>query len=182
MIRINLLPVEKRKRKKKPKPVPGFVVACVILLAVSAAASYYASYYFKSKITALEETKKQNQEKLTQLDERIKEVKNFEALNKTFTDRKTVIEQLRKNQGAPVKILAEMASRLTEGVWITSMSISGDKINIAGIGFTNPEIVTFVQSLKSSPLFKEVYLHGTNQSKIGNIETFTFNLTLQVAV
>jgi len=182
MIRINLLPLEKRKRKKKPKPVPGFVVACVVLLAVSAAASYYASYYFKSKVAALEETKKQNNEKLTQLDERIKEVKNFEALNKTFTERKTVIEQLRKNQGIPVKILAEMASRLTEGVWITSMSISGDTIDIAGVGFTNPEIVSFVQSLKASPLFREVYLHGTKQSKIESIETFTFTITLQTAV
>ena len=43
MIRINLLPL--RKKKKKPTPVPGFLVASVILLVLSLVTTFYFNYF-----------------------------------------------------------------------------------------------------------------------------------------
>lgn len=180
MIKINLLPV-KRKKKKKPKPVPTFVIVGVLFLTVSVIAGlYYDRYFLKGKISSLEGTKKNNEDKIAELNKKIVEVKDFEKLNKTFTDRKNIIEQLRKNQSLPVRILDEMSSRLTDGVWLTSMTIDGGNISLDGVGFSNTEVVTFVQSLKESPLYKEVYLHGTDAATIEKIEVFKFKITLQV--
>ena len=179
MIKINLLPT-KRKVRKKPKPIPMFIVIGVVLLALSLVAGFFTRFYMGSKIASLEEKKKQNEKKLAELNEKIKEVKDFEAINKTFIERKNVIESLRKNQSLPVRILDEISARLTEGVWLTAMSIGGSAINIEGVGFSNPEIVAFVQNLKNSPLLSEVYLHETRQSAIEGIEVYTFRITMQV--
>ncbi|MBI4822616.1 MAG: PilN domain-containing protein [Nitrospirae bacterium] len=178
MIKINLLPY--KKKKKKPKPLPGFLIMCILLLAVSVTAGLiYDLYFLKSKIASLEGRKAENAKKIVQLGEKITEVQDFEKLNKQFTDRKNIIESLRKNQNLPVRILDEMSNTLTEGIWLTGMSIDNLNINIDGVGFTNPEIVAFVQKLKSSPLFTEVYLHGTTKSSAEGIEVFTFKITLQ---
>ncbi|MDP2166795.1 MAG: PilN domain-containing protein [Thermodesulfovibrionales bacterium] len=179
MIRINLLPT-KRKVKKKPKPVPNFVIVGVLLLTASVVASVYTRYFLNAKIEALETKKAENAKKIAELNEKIKEVKDFEARNKLFTDRKNIIEDLRKNQSLPVKILDEMSMRLTEGVWLISISITGNNINIDGVGFSNSEIVSFVQNLKASALFKEAYLHETRQAAIEGIEVYTFKITMQV--
>lgn len=181
MIKINLLPY--KKKKKKPKPLPGFLITGSLLLVVSVSVGMIYNFYFlKSKIADLENRKAENAKKVAQLGERIKEVQDFVGLNKTFTDRKNIIESLRKNQNLPVRILDEMSSRLTEGIWLTTMTIDNLNINIDGVGFSNPDIVTFVQHLKASPLFTEVYLHGTAKSSAEGVEVFTFKITLQAQV
>jgi type IV pilus assembly protein PilN len=177
MIRINLLPT---KRKKKAKPVPTFIVVGVIVLVISLAISLYAGYFMNSKIEALQEQKKANEKKLAELEKKRKEVEKFEALNKTFQDRKKIIEELSKNQSIPVRILDEVARSLTEGVWITGMNISRGAITITGIGFSNSDIVTYVQSLKAAPLFTDVALHSTSRVKADDAEVFNFSISFKV--
>lgn len=177
MIKINLLPY---RRKKKPKPVPAFLIIGVFLMLTAVIASFYVNYIFKSRAADLEGQKDSKAKEMVALDEKIKEVNNFEALNKTFTERKNIIEQLTQTQGLPVKILDEISTRLTDGIWLVSMDIAGSSINMSGIGFSNSDIVSFVQNLKNSPLFQEVNLTGTQQSAQDNIDVYTFNLTLQI--
>jgi type IV pilus assembly protein PilN len=176
MIKINLLPV---KRKKKPKPVPPFVIAAVLLLTASAIASFYVSYYFKEKIGELEDQKTSKTAEIARLDERIKEVQDFEALNQKATERKNIIEQLTATQSVPVKILDEMSMRLTEAVWLTSMDITSGKIDILGFGFSNDDIVAFVQSLKGSTLFQDATLLETSQTTTDGVQTYTFKITMK---
>jgi Tfp pilus assembly protein PilN len=84
------------------------------------------------------------------------------------------------NQSLPVRILDEISTRLTDGVWLQSMSISGNNLRIGGTGFKNTDIVSFVQSLKNSDLFTNVNLLGTVRKMEGTAETYTFNMTLEV--
>lgn len=177
MIKVNLLPLQ---RRKKPKPVPTFLITGVLLLTVSIILSLYVAYFFKTKITDLQARKTENAQKITRLNETVKEVKDFEALNKKFTERKDIIEQLTKNQSVPVRILDELSVRLTEGVWFNTMDISGGKIQISGVGFSNFDIVSFVQALKQSEFFKEVTLKGTTKTSVGGTDAYNFRITLQV--
>ncbi|MFA4920180.1 MAG: PilN domain-containing protein, partial [Thermodesulfovibrionales bacterium] len=108
---------------------------------------------------------------------KIKEVKNFEEQKKTLEQRKNIIEQLRKNQSLPVKILTEMSNVLPSGVWLQSMSVSGENINISGTGFTNEDVVNYVDNLKNSKLFADVNLIGTQKSGSGKVVTYQFTLT-----
>jgi type IV pilus assembly protein PilN len=169
MIKINLIPV---KRKKKPKPVPLFLGVMALLLVKSIGA----------EIKSLENQKQTNAKKLKELQQKVKEVKNFESLNAQVSQRKEIIEQLTKNQSLPVRLLDEMSMSLTDGVWISSLSISGKQIRLSGTGFKNTDIVSFVQSLKRSELFKDVNLLGTSRKMQGKVETYAFNMTLAVAI
>jgi Tfp pilus assembly protein PilN len=85
-------------------------------------------------------------------------------------------------QSLPAKTLDEMSMRLTEGVWLTSMNIAKGKINLSGVGFSTTDIVTYVQGLKDSGLLKDVVLKETNASRVGNVDTFNFSITMALSV
>ncbi len=177
MIKINLLPV----KRKKPKPVPVFLVVAVLFLLVASIGSYYVNFfYYAERLKELEEKKAANVNKLRELDDKLKEVADFEARNKTFTERKNIIEQLTMNQSLPVRIMDEMSKSLTDGVWLQSMNIDGQRITISGIGFSNSDIVTFVKSLQGSESFVDVMLLGTTMGSMENTEVYMFNIVLQV--
>jgi Tfp pilus assembly protein PilN len=177
MIKINLTKV---KRKKKAKPVPLYLGAMALLIVVSIIAVVIWGKSIDAEIKGLENKKQANAQKLKELDEKVKEVKNFESLNSQVSQRKEIIEQLTKNQSMPVRILDEMSSRLTDGVWLNTMSISGNKLTMSGVGFKNTDIVSFVQSLKDSEMFNNVNLLGTSRQMMGEVETYSFNMTLEV--
>lgn len=175
MIKINLIPA---KRKKKPKPVPQFLLVMIALLLLAGLGAAFSSYYWGEKVATLEAQKRANAKTIAALQQKLKEVKDFEKLNEIFQRRQEVIEQLTKNQRVPVMILDEMSSRLTDGIWLTSMSIAGKKISISGKGFSNTDIVAFVQSLKDSQIFVDANLLGT--SKVGGkVSTYKFSITLK---
>ena len=179
MIKINLIPV---KRKKKPKPVPIFLGVMALLLVLSTVGVVFYAKSIDAEIKSLENQKQANAQKLKELQQKVKEVKNFESLNAQVSQRKEIIEQLTKNQSLPVRLLDEMSMSLTDGVWISSLSISGKQIRLSGTGFKNTDIVSFVQSLKRSELFKDVNLLGTSRKMQGKVETYAFNMTLAVAI
>lgn len=178
MIRINLAPL-KRKRKK-PRPIPSYLAAAVILLIFAVIFTVYLNYYMKARIKSLDAQKEANRIKIAQLQDKIKEVKNFEALNAKYTSRKEIIEELKQNQSRPVKVMDELSTRLTDGVWITSLDISRTDVSLSGMGFTNDDVVTFVQTLKASQLFSDVYLHGTSQANSEGYTVYIFQISMKV--
>ena len=180
MIRINLLPV---KRKKKAKPLPTFVIATVLLTVLIICALGYLFYYYNSTLQATKDRFESNKQKIAELKEKIKEVDNFEKLNKTIEERTKIIEQLRKNQSIPVMMLDEISKNLPKGVWLSAMAAvgGGSSVSIDGYAFTNPDVVTFVENLKGSKLLTEVYLQETKQVEIEKIPLYQFKLTFRVA-
>lgn len=185
MIKINLIVT---KRKKKAKPIPMFLVAGVGLLALSLAGSFYAASLVENKIETLTRKKIENQKEMEKLKGKMAEVQKFEALNRVVQEKGQVIKDLTKNQGLPVIILQEVSKTLTKGIWIVSMSISKGSVKISGVGFSNSDIVTYIQKLKGSEVFTKVLLHGTTR-KSGRktkdkrgVDTYTFNVTFKVEI
>lgn len=179
MIRINLLPVAK-KRKKKPKPIPSFVVIGVLLSVFVSIGVAYAMFYLKNRLSALETEKKNNEKEITELNKKLKDIENFEKLNKSFKERKEIIEKLRKDQSFPVKILNEVSKALPPGVWLTNLTFSSNNISIEGYAYTNDDVVTYVDNFKKSELFTDVYLHETKLSNIEKVSVYQFKISLKV--
>ncbi len=176
MIKINLL----ARKRKKPKPVPAFVSAGGILLVLAIIVTFYFNYFMKGKMASLAHQKSDNDMKIALLKSKIEDVKNYEQLNKKFTERKQIIEQLRQNQALPVKVLDEISARLTGGVWLTGLNFVQYGVKIEGVGYTNDSVVEFVQSLKGSPLFTDVYLEGTREASEEGVDVYHFSLTMKV--
>jgi type IV pilus assembly protein PilN len=179
MIRINLLPV---KRKRKTQPLPPVVIQAILLLVVTALVLVFLGFHFSGKIEAMKNEKATKEMKLASLKEQLKEVENFEKLNKLFQKRKKIIEDLKKKQHAPLLLLDQVSAHLPEGIWLTNLTDKGGVVEISGYAFSNTELVSYVQSLKGSKHLTDVSLKESRQQKIGDALIYQFKMTLRVKV
>jgi Tfp pilus assembly protein PilN len=177
MIKVNLLSV---KKKKKQKPVPAFLIYTVLLTLTIGAIFIYIVYHFSSAVSAKEAKVQENARTIAALKERIKAVEDFEKLNKTFQQRKDIIEELGRNKTRPAKILDEVSALLPPGVWLVSTEVKGMDISLSCIAFTNTDVVNYVNNLKNSKLFTDVYLQESIQSKVVTNTVYAFKLTIKV--
>jgi type IV pilus assembly protein PilN len=179
MIKVNLIPV---KRKKKPKPVPSFLIGTVVVTVVVGIVMAYLVLFFSSRLSMKKAQFTANEKKIAELKEKIKAVQNFEQLNKTYKQRSDIIEQLSKNKSVPVRLLDELSNLLPTGIWLQSMTLSGESIKIDGYGFTNSDIVSFVDNIKNSKMFTDVYLQESKSTTLENMPLYMFKLTFMVKV
>jgi len=179
MIKVNLLPI---KRKKKAKPLPSFLIITVIGTVVVCIIMAYLAFFFSSRLSARRDTFASNEKKIADLKAKIKAVEDFEQRNKTYKQRNDIMEQLSKNRTIPVKILDEISSLLPTGVWLQSMTATNAGIGIDGYGFTNPDIVIFVDHLKASTTFTDVYLQESRSVEIEKVPAYMFKLSFKLKV
>ena len=179
MIKVNLIPL---KRKKKAKQIPTFLIIGIFVtigaLFISGLFFFRASRTLAQK-QALHES---NKNRLAELNEKIKAVENFEQLNKTFEQRNKIIEQLSKNKSVPVLLLDEVSKLLPIGVWLDNMTVTGNIIKLDGYGFTNTDIVSFVDKIKASQLFTDAYLNQTRGVEVEKVPLYQFSLTFRIKV
>lgn len=179
MIKVNLLPVKKRK---KAKPIPAFLIATIALTVLAAAIMFYVNYFFSSKVSARKAHVAENENKIKELEKKIKAVEDYEKRNEDFKKRRDIIEQLSKNKALPVKIIDEISNILPAGVWLNSMDIKGVDMSLGCTGFTNTDVVNFVNNLKNSRMFTDVYLQESVQTSISGFSAYNFRLTFKVKV
>ena len=177
MIKVNLLSV---KRKKKHKPIPSFIVTMVIIVLVTIIVMANLAFFFNSRLSKKKALFKTNENKIVELKQKIKEVENFEQLNKTIEQRNGIIEQLRKNQSMPVRLLDEANNLLPSGVWLDKMAVSGENVSMEGYAFANSDIVTYIDNIKNSQIFTEVYLQESKSTTIENTLLYMFKLTFKI--
>jgi type IV pilus assembly protein PilN len=177
MIKVNLIPV---KRKKKAKPLPSFLISVILATVATALIMAYLAFFFSSRLDARKATVANNERKIAELKEQMKAVEDFETRNKDFKLRNEVIEQLSRNKGLPVIVLNEINQLIPKGIWLKDMKTSKAGIDIEGLGFTNTEIVAYVDNLKKSSLFTDVYLKESKSIEIEKIPLYAFKLSFKV--
>lgn len=177
MIKVNLLPV---KKKKKSKPLPTFLISTILVTLAAVVILGYLVYFFSSRVSARQAQVVQNEQKIKELKEKIKSVEDYEKRKAVFQQRIGIIEQLGKNKTIPVKILNEIGALLPEGVWITSMDVKGVDINLSCTAYTNTDVVNYVNNIKNSSFFAEVYLQESVQAQLSGVSAYNFKLTLKV--
>lgn len=179
MIRINLLSV---KRKKKILPIPSILIPGIVITAITLIVLGAFTVYLNGRVSDLKADKAVKEEALRQLQAKLKEVANYERDNELFREKNRIIEQLRKNQSVPLRLLDEVSELLPRGVWLTSLTDKGGTINIQGFAFTNPDIVRYVQNLKGSKYIREVSLLESRQTKVEDISVYRFQMTFKMKV
>jgi len=179
MIKINLLPV---KKKRKQKPLPSFAISMILITLVAGAILAWLVFFFSGRIAEKQAMVKSNEAKIVELKRKIKDVEDYEKRNADFQKRKEIIEQLGKNKTLPVKILDEINKLLPPGVWLVSMDVAGDNVNLSCTAFTNTDVVNYVDNLKLSKLFADIYLQESVQAQVSGYSIYNFRLTFKVKV
>lgn len=177
MIKINLLPT---KRKKKAKPVPTFLLSTIAITVIVCIILVIFYSYFSSQVSKKRAEVRAKEVQIAALKEQIKAVEDYEKRNMIFEQRNQIIEQLSKNRAIPVKILNEISELLPAGVWINRMAVSGSSINLDCTAFTNTDVVNYVNSLKNSTLFNDVFLQESVQTGASGITLYSFKLSFKV--
>jgi Tfp pilus assembly protein PilN len=181
MIKVNLLP-GKKKKKKKAKPIPAFVIYTIIVTVIAGIVLFFIVNFFNSRIEIKEAKVRENERRIEELKEKIKAVEDFERRNAIFLERKNIIEKLGKNKTIPVKVVDEISAVLPLGVWIKSLALKGLNININCTAFTNTDVVNYVNRLKASKLFSEIFLQQSVQAKSGTYTLYNFSISMKVKI
>jgi type IV pilus assembly protein PilN len=177
MIKVNLLPV---KRKKKQKPVPVFIISMLFITIATAAVLAYLMIFFSGLVSEKKAKVQENETKIAELKQKLKDVEDYEKRNAVFQQRKEIIETLGKNKTIPVKILDEISNLLPVGVWLTAADVKGENVNLNCTAFTNSDVVNYVDNLKNSKLFKDIYLQESVQAQVTGYSLYNFKLTLKI--
>ncbi len=178
MIRINLLPSGKKRAITIP---PTFIYGTIASILMIVAIVVF-TIYLNGNISKMESDIFIKEKKLNELKVVLKEVENYEKDNQEFRMKADVIEQLRKNQIIPLRLLDEVSERLPKGVWLNNIIDKGGSVSIRGYAFSNSDLVSYVQNLKGSKFFVDVMLVESRQKKIDEYMVYQFKLTFKVKV
>src|SRR3989344_4529404 len=123
MIRINLL------GRPRPKVKRRVAIAGTLQLVLVAVAVLVVQYVFiKGDINALQQQIEQKESEKRTMAQLEKEIKEYEEEQRRLQGRLDVIENLKRNQAGPVRLLEAVGNTvsLTETLWLTNMDEQAD--------------------------------------------------------
>ena len=162
MIRINLLPIRAAKKKEEVKrQLTLFITGLVLILGGGL-------FVYQGKKSVLDEVETVNRKlelEVENLKKVIGEVDEYKAQQEQLEKKLGVIRALKANKTGPVHMLDELALRIPEKLWLTSIDQVDTKATIEGISINNEVIATFMSRLEESKYFTEVYLVSIQAAK-----------------
>jgi Tfp pilus assembly protein PilN len=181
LIKINLLSAKRAKKKGAPINETALQIGIgVALIVIALGGSAYRWQVLESEKTEQTQIKQNKQKELEELKKKVVEVENFEKNKKILEDKNRVIEQLRKNQAGPVRLLDVLSQGLEPlKVWLTSMDETGADVSITGRGLSNDDIVEFTKNLQNSNYFSSVLLEESRQATEEGVQVYQFKMKLR---
>lgn len=183
MIRINLLGGPRAKAAKAEWDVRVELVGGIALVILTIVGCLYYSGMLDSEISARELEKEQKNKQIAVLQEKLKQVQDFEQKKKLLEDKNRIIEQLEKSRAGPVKVLDYVSQSMEPlKIWLTRLSVKGNDVELEGRAMTNDDIVEFVNNLNRTGYFTDIRLLETragSEAKL-NVYQFKVNLTLRI--
>lgn len=178
MIRINLLPVRAaRKKENIRRQVSVFSLSVFLLLVIMA----YVSIDLGRDISDLNAKTKDAQKELAGLEAINKKVNELKKKLNKVKAKMEIIKKLEADRSGPVRIMDALTSVVVaEKMWLTSLTESNGKINLAGVAMDNKTIADFMKRLEGSPCFGMVDLISSKQVRLGEGRKFKgFSITCQ---
>jgi len=182
VIKINLLPV-KRAAKKAKVAVDTAMFQLVVglgIVLVFVGACGYRWQMLVDEVALKTQIKESKTKELDALKKKVQEVEDYEKNKRLLEDKNRIIEQLRKNQGGPVRLLDYLSQSLDPlKIWLTS--VDGDaQVAINGKALTNDDIVQFIRNLQQSGYFTDVMLEESRQAPEEGLIIYQFRLKMSV--
>jgi len=177
MIRINLLPHREQKRKERRQQF----FALVGLMALAGVLVGLAVHTFiKGAIERQEARNDFIRAENAVLDKQTAEIRRLRDQIDALLARKQVIESLQTHRSQVVRLFNEMASQMPEGVYLTKIKQTGDKIMLAGYAQSNARVSTLMRNLDGSPFLAEPQLVETKAAIEGKRRVSQYEMTVKI--
>jgi type IV pilus assembly protein PilN len=180
MIKINLVaetPAAASIQAERPQFSLGAKQGDIILLIVLAVSLVVVGtqwFLLTSQRSELREVERQRRRERDELLVYIKKVEQLEARREALRHKINVINELKRNQQGPVRILDEVSRALPELVWLTKLTLKGNEVAVSGNAMDENAVANYISNLDASPFFDEPLLKNLAR---GRGDTFSFGLT-----
>ena len=179
MIKINLLPYQKASKVKRQQAMEAqYILAGGALLALTVGLGFLW-WSLDANITEQQTARDGLQTQLAALKKKVAQVKDVEQKKKLVEEKIAIIDQLKKNQQGPVRVLDELSQHLPNRVWLTSLTQQGNSFAIEGRATTNFEIVDYYNNLKSSAFITNLELVESRQGAEGTLIVYNFKMSFR---
>src|SRR5574337_2174102 len=148
MIKVNLLPREKRRRKGHIK-VPRAAIVAVVILAAGGMWGYWR--IVKQDVERLRADIVATKGAIARTQQLVRLVEQYTRDKNQLQDRLTLVQRLAAAQNNPIRLLDGISQALPEGGWLTGIKKDSGKLAIQGYAsshFVVAELMLALQQLK----------------------------------
>lgn len=158
MLEINLLPVREARRKADIRQ-QLMQLMFVLLVAVGAIGFWHARVAEQISLSEVRISQMQND--IKQFKPQLDQVAAFKLKKARLEKKIDVIDGLDRARNGPVHVLAELAARTPERLWLTSVESKAGAIQMEGRSLDNELVALFLRGLGESKYFAQVDLDST---------------------
>jgi len=173
--KINLLPWRETRRIETNN---RFYVVLGVCMCLAATAGFGGFKYAEDKVRFQESRNNRLNTEIALLQEELEEIKELEETKNNLLARMEIIQQLQAQRPQIVHTFHEIATRLPDGIYLTSMKQEGvEKLMLEGKAESNARVSALMRRMERSDYFKDPQLDviETDQAE-GGIATFKLSL------
>ena len=179
MIEINLLPVREARRKADIREL-AMQIALLLLITAAAIGIVHSRQADHIALAGVRVAQMQND--IEQFKPQLEQVAAFRKQKARLEKKINVIDGLDRARSGPVRILSELATRVPERLWLTSLEAKGMGLTLKGESLDNEIVAQFLRSLGESEYFVDVDLDSTELGKVKKgVRLVTFSIRATVA-
>lgn len=180
MARINLLPWRDVLRKEKQREFYTLIaLSCLLMLVLLG----YIHIHMSTLIDGQNARNDFMTQQIALVDKEITEIENIDSDKKKLLARMEVIQKLQASRPDIVRLFDEVTRRVPEGVYLTDLARTEDKLRIEGMAQSNARVATLIRNLEASDWFKGqklVIIKADKAPAVGdgknNVEAYKFTL------
>ncbi|SFJ67887.1 type IV pilus assembly protein PilN [Desulfomicrobium apsheronum] len=178
MIKINLLPQQKRTKSTNIEKSFVFFVLGVILVLGSV---FAVDYYFSAQLADLNASVSKKTQTKTLLEKEVAKVNQTIQELQDIEGRIKIIKQVRLRQGLPVKYIDEVVINMPQNkLWVEKFNVDANgNIALSGVALDNQAFVSFVERLRLSKYIASVDTRRTSRREIDGLGLVSFECSVK---
>jgi type IV pilus assembly protein PilN len=155
MIRINLLAADRNRARSRGWFQGGHTLTalCIVILAGTSAGLGWWYWSLERASIQLDQDLAAAEQEAQRLRALIQQVQQFDQRKAQLQQRVALIEELRKGQSEPVRMIDQISRSLPEGLWLTALRQEGAAVTLDGRCITLTALSDLVANLSASGYF-----------------------------
>src|SRR3970040_751103 len=174
--RINLLPWREMQRKEQDRQLLSIAVGAWILMGVII---FYAHVHVSSLIENQNRRNDFLNQEIAKVDKEIKEIAALKKQRAALIARMNVIYELQSDRTQVVHLFDELARKLPEGIYFSSLKHTGNNIALQGTAQSNARVSALMRNLASSDWFTNPELEVITSKAAGSDRVSSFSLNVK---
>ena len=176
MARINLLPWREELRKERQREFVSITAGSLVLTALVMG---YVHMHISGMIDTQESRNSFLQKEITQVEAKIREIRDLEKQKQQLIARMRVIERLQRNRPEIVHLFDELVKLTPDGLYLTKVTQKGSTLTISGEAQSNARVSALMRNLDKSKWFGQPALKVIQSKADKAIRSRSFVLTVK---